>query len=108
MDIFAYQEIPMTHFITLSAFIFVIGFAGIFLNRKNIINFLLSLELILLAANINFVSFATRLNDLTGQVFVMFILTVAAAEIAIGLAILITYFRQRGSIDLEEKNIMKG
>lgn len=100
--------IDFVNYLSIAMNLFILGVWGIFLNRKNIINFLLSLELILLAANINFVSFSTRLNDLTGQVFVMFILTVAAAEIAIGLAILITYFRQRGSIDLEEKNIMKG
>jgi len=108
MELFTYQEIPTQYFITISAAIFVIGFSGILINRKSIINFLMSLELILLAANINFVTFSAMLQDLVGQVFVMFILTVAAAEVAIGIAILVIYFRQKGNINVEEINIMKG
>ncbi len=106
-EILAYQEIPISHSIFLSSIIFVIGIFGVFCNRKNVISFLLAIELILLAANINFISFSNYLNDLSGQIFVMFILAVAAAEIAIGLAILIVFFRQKETIDVESVNTMK-
>ncbi len=108
MEILAYQEISLMHYLTLSSIIFVIGVCGIFLNRKNIISFLLSLELILLSVNINFISFANHLGDLTGQIFVLFTLTVAAAEVAVGIAILIIYFRQFGDIDVTKQNQMRG
>jgi NADH-quinone oxidoreductase subunit K len=108
MEFLTYQHIPSHFFITVSAAVFVIGFSGILINRKSIINFLMSLELILLAANINFVTFSALHQDLVGQIFVMFILTVAAAEVAIGIAILVIYFRQKGNIDVEKINIMKG
>ena len=102
------MEIGLTHYLTLAAFLFTIGVLGIFLNRKNIIVILMSVELILLAVNINFVAFSAYLGDLVGQVFALFILTVAAAEAAIGLAILVVYFRNRGSIAVEGVNQMKG
>ena len=95
-------EINLGHYLTLSAIIFTIGVAGIFLNRKNIIVILMSIELILLAVNINLVSFSVFLGDLTGQIFTLFILTVAAAEAAIGLAIIVVYFRNAGTIRVEE------
>ena len=101
-------EIGLGHYLTLGAVIFSIGIIGIFLNRKNIIVILMSIELILLAVNINLVSFSIFLNDLTGQIFTLFILTVAAAEAAIGLAILVCFFRVRGTIAVEEINSMKG
>ena len=88
--------------------LFVIGIFGIFLNRKNVIVILMSIELMLLAVNINFVAFSSFLGDLVGQVFTMFVLTVAAAEAAIGLAILVCFFRNRGTIDVEDVNVMKG
>ena len=94
-------EINLGHYLTLSAIIFTIGVAGIFLNRKNIIVILMSIELILLAVNINLVSFSVFLGDLTGQIFTLFILTVAAAEAAIGLAIIVVYFRNAGTIRVE-------
>jgi NADH-quinone oxidoreductase subunit K len=100
--------IPLGHYLILAAIIFTIGVFGIFLNRKNVIIILMSIELILLAININFVSFSAYLGDLAGQVFAMFILTVAAAEAAIGLAIVVVYFRNRGSIEVEDINLMKG
>jgi len=100
--------IGLGHFLTVSAMLLVIGVFGIFINRKNIIIILMSVELILLAVNINLVAFSSALNDLTGQIFAMFILTVAAAEAAIGLAILVVYFRNRGSIEVEDVNLMKG
>lgn len=102
------MSIPLTHYLTLAAVIFTIGVFGIFLNRKNVIVMLMSIELILLAVNINFVAFSVFLGDLGGQVFAMFILTVAAAEAAIGLAIVVVFFRNRGSIDVEDVNLMKG
>lgn len=102
------MSIPLTHYLTLAAIIFTIGVFGIFLNRKNVIVMLMSIELILLAVNINFVAFSVYLGDLAGQVFAMFILTVAAAEAAIGLAIVVVFFRNRGSIDVEDINLMKG
>ena len=101
-------EIGLGHYLTLGAVIFSIGIIGIFLNRKNIIVILMSIELILLAVNINLVAFSSFLNDLVGQVFSLFILTVAAAEAAIGLAILVCFFRVRGTIAVEEINSMKG
>jgi NADH-quinone oxidoreductase subunit K len=100
--------IGLGHYLTVSAILLVLGVFGIFINRKNIIIILMSVELILLAVNLNLVAFSSALNDLTGQIFAMFILTVAAAEAAIGLAILVTYFRNRGSIEVEDVNLMKG
>ena len=100
--------IQINHYIILSSVIFSLGVAGIFLNRKNVINILMSIELILLGVNINFISFSFYSNDLTGQVFSLFILTVAAAEAAIGLAILVVYFRNKGSIDVKDINVLKG
>lgn len=96
------------HYLTLAAILFVIGICGIFLNRKNVITLLMSIELILLAVNINFVTFSVALGDLMGQIFTIFILTVAAAEAAIGLAILVVFYRNRGSIAVEDINQMKG
>lgn len=101
-------EIGLSHYLSLAAILFAIGIFGIFLNRKNIIVILMSIELMLLAVNINLVAFSVQLNDLVGQVFAMFVLTVAAAEAAIGLAILVVYFRIRGSIAVEDVNLMKG
>ena len=100
--------IELQHFLILSSMLFLIGVFGIFLNRKNIIIILMSIELILLAVNINFVSFSYFLGDLTGQIFSLFILTVAAAEAAIGLAILVCFFRNKGSIAVDDANVMKG
>jgi NADH-quinone oxidoreductase subunit K len=103
-------EIGLTHYLVLAAIIFTLGIFGIFLNRKNVIIMLMSIELMLLAVNINFVAFSSRLglNDLVGQIFAMFVLTVAAAEAAIGLAILVVYFRNRGTIAVEDIHLMKG
>ena len=101
-------EITLTHYLTVAAILFTIGVFGIFLNRKNVIIILMSVELILLAVNINLVTFSSFLHDMVGQVFAMFVLTVAAAEAAIGLAILVVYFRNRGSIAVEDLNVMKG
>lgn len=101
-------DIGLGHYLTLGAIIFTIGVVGIFLNRKNIIVILMSIELILLAVNINLVSFSIFLNDLTGQIFALFILTVAAAEAAIGLAIIVVYYRNSGTIRVEEINKLKG
>ena len=100
--------IGVSHYLTVSAILFVIGVFGIFLNRKNVIVILMSIELILLAVNINFVAFSQALNDLVGQVFALFVLTVAAAEAAIGLAILVAFFRNRGSIAVEDIDTLKG
>ena len=100
--------IGIEHYLTVGAALFVIGIFGLFLNRKNVIVMLMSIELMLLAVNINFVAFSAYLNDLVGQVFTMFVLTVAAAEAAIGLAILVCFFRNRGTIDVEDVNVMKG
>jgi len=102
------MTITLGHFLTVAAILFTIGVFGIFLNRKNVIIILMSIELMLLAVNINFVAFSAYLNDLVGQVFALFVLTVAAAEAAIGLAILVVYFRNRGSIAVEDINLMKG
>jgi NADH-quinone oxidoreductase subunit K len=100
--------IGLGHFLTVGAILFTLGVFGIFLNRKNILIILMSIELILLAVNINFVAFSAVLNDLAGQVFALVVLTVAAAEAAIGLAILVIFFRNRGSIAVEDVNLMKG
>ena len=102
------SEITLGHYLTLSAIIFSIGIIGIFLNRKNVIIILMSIELILLAVNINLVSFSIYLQNLVGQVFTMFILTVAAAEAAIGLAIIVMYFKNKGSIQVEQISSLKG
>ena len=99
-------EIGLGHYLILGVVIFSIGIIGIFLNRKNVIVILMSIELILLAVNINLVSFSIFINDLTGQVFTMFILTVAAAEAAIGLAIIVVYYRNKGTIRVEENYLM--
>jgi NADH-quinone oxidoreductase subunit K len=100
--------IGLWNYLVVGALVFVLGVMGIFLNRKNVIIMLMSIELILLSVSINFVAFSAFLGDLFGQVFVMFVLTVAAAESAIGLAILMVYFRNRGSIAVEDVNTMKG
>ena len=100
--------IGLGHFLTVGAILFTLGVFGIFLNRKNIIVILMSIELILLAVNINFVAFSAQLSDLAGQVFALLILTVAAAEAAIGLAILVVYYRNRGTIAVEDVNSLKG
>ena len=102
------MTIGLGHYLAVGAMLFTLGILGIFLNRKSIIVILMSIELILLAVNINFVAFSAYLGDLFGQVFVMFVLTVAAAESAIGLAILMVYFRNRGYIAVEDINTMKG
>ncbi len=102
------MEIGLTHYLTVAAMLFTIGIFGIFLNRKNVITILMSVELILLSVNINFVAFSSYLHDMAGQVFTMFILTVAAAEAAIGLAILVVYYRNRGTIAVEDIHLMKG
>lgn len=101
-------QIGLAHYLTVAAILFTIGIFGIFLNRKNIIIILMSVELMLLAVNINLVAFSASLGDLVGQVFAMFVLTVAAAEAAVGLAILVIFFRNRGSIAVEDVNMMKG
>ena len=101
-------EVGLGHYLTLGAIIFSIGIAGIFLNRKNIIVILMSIELILLSVNINLVSFSIFLNDITGQIFALFILTVAAAEAAIGLAIIVVYYRNTSTIDVEKIQSLKG
>jgi NADH-quinone oxidoreductase subunit K len=101
-------EITLGHYLVVAAILFTLGVFGIFLNRKNVIIILMSIELMLLAVNISLVRFSTHLGDLTGQVFAMFVLTVAAAEAAIGLAILVVYFRNRGSIAVEDINRLKG
>ena len=100
--------ITLEHYLTVAAILFSLGIFGILLNRKNVIAILMSIELMLLAVNINLVAFSSFLGDLTGQVFAMFVLTVAAAETAIGLAIMIAFFRNRGSIEVEDVNVMKG
>jgi NADH-quinone oxidoreductase subunit K len=102
------MAIGLGHYLTVAAMLFTIGVFGIFVNRKNVIVILMSVELILLAVNVNLVAFSTHLGDITGQVFALFILTVAAAEAAIGLAILVVYFRNRGTIAVDDINMMKG
>jgi len=101
-------EIGLGHYLTLAAIIFTIGIIGIFLNRKNVIIILMSIELILLAVNINLVSFSIYLQNLVGQVFTMFILTVAAAEASVGLAIIVIYYKNKGSINVEQIDSLKG
>ena len=100
--------IGLEHYLSVAAVLFVIGVFGLFLNRKNVIIMLMSIELMLLAVNINLVAFSSFLGDLVGQIFTLFVLTVAAAEAAIGLAILVCFFRVRGTIDVEDVNVMKG
>ena len=102
------MAVPLTHYLAVAAILFTLGVFGIFLNRKNVIIILMSIELMLLAINLNLVAFSAYLGDLAGQVFAMFVLTVAAAEAAIGLAILVVYFRNRGSIEVEDINLMRG
>ena len=102
------MEIGLTQYLTVAAILFTVGVLGIFLNRKNIIIILMSVELILLAVNINFVAFSAYLGDLVGQVFALFVLTVAASEAAVGLAILVVYFRNRGTIQVEDIHMMRG
>ena len=100
--------VTLEHYLTVAAVLFVIGIFGLFLNRKNIIILLMSIELMLLSVNINLVAFSAFSNDLVGQIFTLFVLTVAAAEAAIGLAILVSFFRNRGTIAVEDVNVMKG
>jgi NADH-quinone oxidoreductase subunit K len=102
------MTIGLANYLSVAAILFTIGVFGIFLNRKNVIVILMSIELILLAVNLNFVAFSAYLHDLVGQIFALFVLTVAAAEAAIGLAILVVYFRNRGTIAVEDVNLMKG
>jgi NADH-quinone oxidoreductase subunit K len=102
------MAVPLEHYLTVAAILFTLGIFGIFLNRKNVIIILMSIELMLLAINLNFVAFSAYLGDLAGQIFAMFVLTVAAAEAAIGLAILVVYFRNRGSIEVDDINLMRG
>ena len=102
------MTIGLTHYLTVAAILFTIGVLGIFVNRRNVIVILMSIELILLAVNVNLVAFSTFLGDIVGQVYALIVLTVAAAEAAIGLAILVAYFRNRGSIAVEDVNLMKG
>jgi NADH-quinone oxidoreductase subunit K len=102
------MEIGLAHYLTVGAILLVLGIFGIFVNRKNVIVILMSIELILLSVNLNFVAFSAWLNDLAGQVFAMFVLTVAAAEAAIGLAIVVIYFRNRGSIEVEDISTLRG
>jgi NADH-quinone oxidoreductase subunit K len=102
------MTIGLGHYLAVAAILFTLGILGIFLNRKNVIVILMSVELILLSVNINLVSFSSFLNDIVGQIFALLVLTVAAAEAAIGLAILVVYYRNRGSIAVEDINLMKG
>ncbi|WP_281805548.1 NADH-quinone oxidoreductase subunit NuoK [Methylocystis echinoides] len=102
------MTIGLTHYLVVAAILFTLGVAGIILNRKNIIVILMSVELILLSVNLNFVAFSHELGDLVGQVFALFVLTVAAAEAAIGLAILVAFYRNRGTIAVEDINSLKG
>ncbi|RCL01247.1 MAG: NADH-quinone oxidoreductase subunit K [Candidatus Tokpelaia sp. JSC085] len=102
------MHVYITHYLSVAAILLIIGIVGIFLNRKNVIVLLMSVELILLSVNFNFVAFSSVLHNLTGQIFALFVLTVAAAEAAIGLAILVVFFRNRGSIAVEDINMMKG
>ena len=102
------MTIGLGHYLSVAAILFTLGIFGIFLNRKNVIIILMSIELILLAVNINLVAFSSFLGDIAGQIFALFVLTVAAAEAAIGLAILVVYYRNRGSIAVEDVNLMKG
>ena len=100
--------ITLPHYLTIAAILFTIGVLGIFINRRNIIVILMAIELILLAVNINLVAFSVFLHDVVGQIFAMFVLTVAAAEAAVGLAILVTFFRNRGDISVDDADLLKG
>ena len=100
--------VALEHYLIVAAMLFTIGVFGVFLHRKNLIVILMAIELLLLAANLNLIAFAAHLGDLSGQIFALLVLTVAAAEAAVGLAILVVFFRNRGSIDVERVNIMKG
>ncbi len=102
------MSLSLTHYLIVAAILFTIGVFGIFVNRKNVIIILMSIELILLSVNINFVAFSSFLNDVSGQIFALFVLTVAAAEAAVGLAILVTFFRNRGDIAVDDASMMKG
>lgn len=102
------MTVGLEHYLAVAAILFTIGVFGIFVNRKNVIVILMSIELMLLAVNINLVAFSSYSGDLVGQIFTMFVLTVAAAEAAIGLAILVVFFRNRGTIEVEDVNVMKG
>lgn len=102
------MTVGLGHYLSVAAILFTIGTLGIFLNRRNVIIILMSIELMLLAVNINLIAFSAFLNDLVGQVFALLVLTVAAAEVAIGLAVLVVYFRNRGSIAVQDINLMKG
>jgi NADH-quinone oxidoreductase subunit K len=102
------HNISLAHYLILSALIFVIGVTGLFMNRKNVISILMSIELMFLSVNINFVAFSVYLNELSGQIFSILILTIAAAETSIGLAILVLYFRNKGSIEVEDISQMRG
>jgi len=102
------MSVDLAHYLTVAAVLFTIGVFGIFVNRRNVIIILMAIELILLAVNINLVAFSSYLHDVTGQVFAMFVLTVAAAEAAVGLAILVTFFRNRGDIEVDQATMMKG
>jgi NADH-quinone oxidoreductase subunit K len=102
------MEVTLQHYLAVGAILFTIGVFGIFVNRKNVIIILMSIEMILLSVNINFVAFSAYLNDISGQVMAMFVLTVAAAEAAVGLAILVTFFRNRGDIAVDHASVMKG
>ncbi|MEI7668826.1 MAG: NADH-quinone oxidoreductase subunit NuoK [Pseudomonadota bacterium] len=108
MDKVFFADIGIIHYLTISSILFVLGVCGIFLNRKNIITILMSIELMLLAVNINLVAFSVFLGDITGQIFAIFVLTVAAAEASIGLAILVIFYRNRGSIATQDINSMRG
>ena len=101
-------HITLTHYLAVAAMLFTIGVFGVFLHRKNLIIILMAIELLLLAANLNLIAFSAYLEDLSGQIFALLVLTVAAAEAAVGLAILVVFFRNRGSIDVTRANIMKG
>ena len=102
------MPVALSHYLVLAAILFTTGVFGIFLNRKNVIIIMMSIELILLAVNINLVAFSVYLGNVTGQIFAMFVLTVAAAEAAVGLAILVTFFRNRGDIAVDDASMMKG
>ena len=102
------MTIGLGHYLAVSAILFTLGVLGIFINRKNVIIILMSIELILLSANVNLVAFSSFLNDIVGQIYALLVLTVAAAEAAIGLAVLVVFFRNRGSIAVEDINLMKG
>ena len=102
------MPVPLSNYLTLAAILFTTGVFGIFLNRKNVIIIMMSIELILLAVNINLVAFSAYLGDLSGQIFAMFVLTIAAGEAAIGLAIVVVFFRNRGSIEVDDVSLMKG